>query len=135
VIHVDAAFLIDLQREWTREKPGPAFEFMEELDETEVLAVSVFAVAEVRLGAELARRPDKARKEVDEALSGLLVVYPTDAFASRYAREAAALKRNGSKIPAMDLLIATAALLDDAPLVTRNVKDFSRVPGLRVLSY
>ena len=25
--------------------------------------------------------------------------------------------------------------LDDAPLVTRNVKDFSRVPGLRVLSY
>jgi len=24
---------------------------------------------------------------------------------------------------------------DDAPLVTRNVKDFSRVPGLRVLGY
>ena len=35
----------------------------------------------------------------------------------------------------MDLLIATAALRDDAPLVTRNVKDFSRVPGLRVLGY
>ena len=35
----------------------------------------------------------------------------------------------------MDLLIATAATLDDAPLVTRNVKDFSRVPGLRVLRY
>jgi predicted nucleic acid-binding protein len=35
----------------------------------------------------------------------------------------------------MDLLIATAALLDDAPIVTKNVKDFSRVPGLRVLGY
>jgi predicted nucleic acid-binding protein len=35
----------------------------------------------------------------------------------------------------MDLLIATSALLDDAPLVTRNVKDFSRVPGLRLLEY
>jgi predicted nucleic acid-binding protein len=35
----------------------------------------------------------------------------------------------------MDLLIATAALIDDAPLVTRNVKDFSRVPGLRVVGY
>jgi predicted nucleic acid-binding protein len=56
-------------------------------------------------------------------------------FAPRYAREAAALQRSGSKIPTLDLLIATAALLDDAPLVTRNVKDFSRVPGLRVLSY
>jgi predicted nucleic acid-binding protein len=35
----------------------------------------------------------------------------------------------------MDLLIGTAALLDDAALVTRNVKDFARIPGLRVLSY
>jgi predicted nucleic acid-binding protein len=35
----------------------------------------------------------------------------------------------------MDLLIATAALLDDARLVTRNVKDFSRIPGLRLLEY
>ena len=32
----------------------------------------------------------------------------------------------------MDLLIATAAILEDAPLVTRNVKDFSRIPGMRV---
>jgi len=135
VIHFDAAFLIDLQREWTRERPGPAFEFMEELDEGEVLAVSVFAVAEVRLGAELTRRPDRAHKEIDEVLSGLLVVYPTDGFAARYAREAAALNRNGSKIPTMDLLIGTAALLDDAPIVTRNVKDFSRISSLRVLSY
>lgn len=135
MIHCDAAFLIDLQREWTHEKPGPAFEFMEELDEGEILAVSVFAVAEVRLGAELVRRPDRAHKEIDEVLSGLLVVYPTDAFAARYAREAAALNRSGSKIPTMDLLISTAALLDEAPLVTRNVKDFSRVPGLRVLTY
>lgn len=35
----------------------------------------------------------------------------------------------------MDLLIATSALLDEAPIVTRNVKDFSQVPGLRVLGY
>jgi len=45
------------------------------------------------------------------------------------------VQRNSRPIAAMDLLIATAAILDDAPLVTRNVKDFSRVPGLRVLRY
>jgi predicted nucleic acid-binding protein len=135
VIHFDAAFLIDLQREWARERPGPAFEFMEGLDQREILAASVFAVAEIRLGAELARRPDKAHKEVDDVLSGLLVVVPTEMFAFRYAREARALQRNGSRIPTMDLLIGVTALLDDAPLVTRNVKDFSRIPGLRVLSY
>jgi predicted nucleic acid-binding protein len=35
----------------------------------------------------------------------------------------------------MDLLIATSATLDNASLVTRNVRDFSRVPGLRLLEY
>jgi predicted nucleic acid-binding protein len=35
----------------------------------------------------------------------------------------------------MDLLIGTAALLDDAALVTRNVRDFSKIPGLRLLAY
>jgi len=37
----------------------------------------------------------------------------------------------------IDLLIATAAIVDDAALATHNVKDLSRVPGparARVLS-
>ena len=135
MIHFDTAFLIDLEREWAVEKPGPAFAFLEELEETETIAVSVFGVAELRLGAELSRKTDKKHKELDELLAGWIVAYPGDGFASRFAREAAALRRTGAGLPTMDLLIATAALLDDAPLVTRNVKDFSRVPGLRVLSY
>jgi tRNA(fMet)-specific endonuclease VapC len=135
VIHFDSSFLIDLQREWSREKPGAAFEFMDGVEDSELLGVSVFVVAEMRLGAELARRPAKAHTDLDDVLAGLLVIYPTDAFALRYAREAAALHRQGSRVPAIDLLIATTALLHDAPVVTRNVKGFSRVPGLRVLSY
>ncbi len=35
----------------------------------------------------------------------------------------------------MELLIAAAAIVDDAPVVTRNVRGFERVPGLHVLSY
>lgn len=35
----------------------------------------------------------------------------------------------------MDLLIATAALVDEARLATRNVRDFSRVPGLELARY
>lgn len=135
MIHFDTTFLIDLQRELARERLGPAFEFLEGLDDGEILRVSVFVVAELRLGAELGRRPDKAHTEIDDIVEGLLVSYPNDAFASRYARESAALKRSGSMVGQMDILIATAALLDEAPIVTRNVKDFSRVPGLRVLSY
>lgn len=135
MIHFDTSFIVDLRREMAREKPGAAFEFLEGLDDGEVLGVSVFVVAELRQGAELARKPDREHTEIEELLSGLIVACPTDAFAARYAREAAAMHRSGSQVSTMDLLIGTAALLDEAPIVTRNVKDFSRVPGLRVLSY
>ena len=35
----------------------------------------------------------------------------------------------------MDLLIAAAARTHDAPIVTRNTRDFERVPGLDVVTY
>lgn len=97
--------------------------------------MSVPVVAELRAGAELSRRPLREHEELDRLLSGLLVTYPDDRFPTLYGRLLAAIHRSRRSVATMDLLIATAALLDDAPLVTRNVKDFSRVPGLRVLPY
>ena len=135
MLHLDASFLIDLERETARDRPGPAFDFLEGLDSEEILAISVHSLCEVRTGAELARRPLETHEGLDQSLSGLLVVYPDQRFAALYARLLASLKRTGRTIAPMDLLIATAALVDDASLVTRNVKDFSRVPGLRVLRY
>jgi len=135
MIHLDSSFLIDLLRETARERPGPAFDFIESLDPAEVLGVSVHVVCELRAGAELSRRALQEHEALDQLLSGVLVAYPDDRFPPAYARLLAATNRGGKPVAAMDALIATAALLDDAPLVTRNVKDFSRVPGLRALRY
>jgi tRNA(fMet)-specific endonuclease VapC len=135
VIHLDSSFLIDLLRETARERPGAAWDFIESVDDDETLAVSVHVVCELRAGAELARRPLKEHEALDHLLGGLLVTAPDARFASIYGRLLAAIQRGGKAIAAMDLLIATAAIQDEAPLVTRNVKDFSRVPGLRVLAY
>jgi predicted nucleic acid-binding protein len=135
VTHLDSAFLVDLQRETARGRPGGALDWIEAADDREILAVSVHVVCELRAGAELARQPLKELEKLDTLLSGLLIVYPDDRFAAQYARLVAALRRMGKPLPTMDLLIATAALLDDAPLVTRNTRDFSRVPGLRVVGY
>jgi tRNA(fMet)-specific endonuclease VapC len=135
VIHLDSSFLIDLWRETAAERPGPAFDLIESLDPAEVLAVSVHVVCELRAGAELSRRTLQEHEALDDLLSGLLIAHPDDRFAAVYGRLLAATTRGGRPLPAMDLLIATAATLDDAPLVTRNVKDFSRIPGLRVLKY
>jgi len=135
VIHLDSSLLIDLERENVLGRPGAAFDALESINESEILAVSVHVLCEVRVGAELGRQPLQAHERLDQLLSGLLVVYPDERFAPMYGRLRAAIKRSGKPIAAMDLLISTAAILDDAPLITRNLKDFSRVPGLRVIGY
>jgi predicted nucleic acid-binding protein len=135
MIHLDSSFLIDLLRETVRERPGPAWDLIESFDQEEVLAVSVHVVCELRAGAELARKALVEHEEVDRLLSGLLVAYPDDRFPPMYGRLLAATQRAGRAVASMDLLIATASVIDDAALVTRNVKDFSRIPGLRVLEY
>ena len=135
MIHLDSSFLIDLLREIARERPGPALGLIESLDANEVMGVSVHVVCELRAGAELSRRALQENEALDQLLSGVLVVFPDDRFAPAYAKLLAATTRGGRRLAAMDLMIATAAILDTAPLVTRNLKDFSRVPGLRVLEY
>lgn len=135
MIHLDTTFLIDLERETNRDQPGAAFEFLETLDPEELLGVSVHVLCELRTGAELTRRVLDTHEMLDGLVSGLLVVYPDDRFAPMFARVLAAITRTGKTVATMDLLIGTAALLDDAPLVTRNTKDFARIPGLRTLSY
>ena len=135
MIHVDTSFLIDLQREQLRERPAAAFDLIESLDPGEILGVSVHVVCELRAGAEMTRKAIAEHEALDRLLSGLLIVYPDDRFPVQYGRLLAAMRRSRVTIASMDLLIGTAALLDDAALVTRNVKDFAKIPGLRLLAY
>ena len=135
MIHLDSSYLIDLLRETTRGRSGSALDFIEGLDDRETLVISVHVECELRAGAELARAPAAEHEALDHLLSGLLVAHPDHRFAPTYGRALSAVQRGRRRIAAMDLLIATAALVDEAPLVTRNVKDFSVVPGLEVLKY
>jgi len=42
------------------------------------------------------------------------------------------LRKSSVRIGTMDLRIAAIALAHDATVITRNIRDFSKVPGLRV---
>lgn len=53
-----------------------------------------------------------------------------DQAAEHYGRIRAQLHREGRLIGANDMLIASIALSADVILVTRNINEFSRVPGL-----
>ena len=132
--HLDTTFLVDLLRERQKGMGGPASRKLDELAE-EPLAVSLHVACELRGGAELSSDPERERERVDALLRPTGVLLPDERFIAAYAGLLAELTRRGQLIPAMDLLIATAAVLDDAPIVTRNVQHFERVPGLTVISY
>jgi predicted nucleic acid-binding protein len=61
--------------------------------------------------------------------------YPDERFPPTSGRLLAWQSRREGRIATMDLLIATSAVVAGAPLVTRNAKDFSRVPDLELISY
>lgn len=132
--HLDTSYIVDLLREAGRGEEGSATVFLDSRADEE-LALSIHVVCELYAGAELSRNPPGERARVDALIAPLALVTPREEFPATYGRLLAELRRSGTPISTMDLLIATAAVIDDAPLVTRNTREFERVPGLRVLSY
>jgi tRNA(fMet)-specific endonuclease VapC len=94
------------------------------------LAVSEIVAAELHYGAARAgaSRSQAIRADIDDFLSRLSVLPWQGRI--EYARIRVHLESVGTPIGAHDLFIAAHALTLGATLVTNNVAEFSRVPGL-----
>ena len=134
MIHLDTCFLVDLLREAKRGQQGPATAFLGAA-KSEAIGISVFVACELYAGARLSPRSLSDLDEVERVGSLLHVDYPDEKFAPAYGVLFAQIALSRQQISTMDLLIATAATVAGAPLVTRNRKDFSRVPGLKIIEY
>jgi len=101
--------------------------------------VGVPAIVEYELRYGLLRLPPEVAEPRLEALATLLRAMRILPFDSQCADQAArirvALESAGTPIGPHDTLIAATALRHQAPLVTRNVREFDRVPGLRCLNW
>jgi tRNA(fMet)-specific endonuclease VapC len=96
------------------------------------IAVPAVVVFELEVGIAKSHQPRKRRGQLD-ALLALVTVLPFDHAAARCAAELdAALSAAGTPIGPMDTLIAGSALARRATLVTRNVREFRRVKGLKI---
>lgn len=97
--------------------------------------VGVPAIVEYELRYGLLRLPQEAAKSRLEALMQLLQPMQSLPFDSECAAHAARirieLEAAGTPIGPHDTLIAATALRYQATLVTRNVREFSRVQGLQ----
>jgi len=96
------------------------------------VALSAVSLYELRFGAEKSTDPRANHDGVDELL-GAVDLLEFDAAAAAHAGEIRAeLRHAGTPIGPYDTLIAGHARSRGLVLVTRNVREFERVPGLRV---
>ena len=96
------------------------------------LVVSAISTGELMTGAALARNTHRELFSVDLLLRPLREL-PLDAKTARRAGLLnVMLRRAGTPIGTSDRLIAATALEHDAVVVTSDVRDFMRVPGLIV---
>jgi len=131
---LDSSFLIALMRESIAGTDGPASRKLDQLGETGI-SMPLFVLCELEASALSSRRPDEQQKRIERLTELLPVEYPREGFADTYARIENDLRRSGTPIPVMDLLIAALAVCLDEPLLTSDVEHFSRVRGLSVESF
>jgi len=96
----------------------------------ENLCLSSIAAAELRYGAEKSAQKERNHSLLDVLLDQIeCLTFDTEA-ALAYGQLRASLERQGQPIGPNDMLIAAHALSIDATVVTDNVREFGRVPGL-----
>lgn len=113
-----------------RRPPEPLLRRMKEAGESKIYT-SIMVAAELRFGAAW-KGAKRLASEVEEMLDRLPIASfepPADRI---YGEIRADLQRRGQPVGRIDLLIAAQALRDKSVLVTDNVREFGRVPKLKV---
>ncbi len=100
----------------------------EELDNG--VCISSITLAELEYGMKRSSNPEKNEQALLRFLAPLSILPFGPAAASEYGEIRAYLQRQGTPIGPLDMLIAGHARAEELVLVTNNVREFERVPGL-----
>ena len=99
---------------------------------TDGLAVSIIAVAEIYEGAFSTHDPEATLTAFRQFLNAFALLSLSDSIVERFASLRVSLRRQGQLILERDLLIAATALDANLTLVTRNIRHFDRIAGLKL---
>ena len=99
------------------------------------IGISSITAAELHFGVQKSQRPEENRRALEQFLLPLTVAHFDENTAAAYGHVRAHLEKQGTPIGSLDTLIAAHALSLDLTLVTNNVREFERVPGLKVKNW
>lgn len=114
-----------------KKKPLDVFEKFRNLT-IGMVGISSITLAELQFGVEKSSIPEKNREALERFLTPIEVLdFGYDATLE-YGKIRTLLERKGVPIGPLDMLIASHAKSLDLILVTNNIKEFDRIPGLKI---
>lgn len=93
--------------------------------------ISEMTVAELLYGAECSSEIEENKKEVLSFCADIEII-PVGVALSEYAHQKATLRKKGSLIDDLDLLIGSTAVAIDCIMVTENVKHLNRIENIQI---
>ena len=96
------------------------------------IVISSITLSELEYGVFKSSNIEKNKLALTEFLAPIDILPYDDMAASVYGEIRAFLEKQGKIIGAMDLLIAAHAISTDLVLISNNIKEFKRVPGIKL---
>ena len=96
------------------------------------IKISAIVKAELLLGVEKSVKRDENMAKIEAFLLPFEIVQFGDEDSSHYASIRASLEAKGTPIGPNDLFIAATVKKNNGILITNNIREFSRVEGLRL---
>lgn len=128
---LDTSFIVDVIR-----GSPPALNLREELEGgSEAIRVPTPVLYELWEGIERSRYPPREIEAVEETLRSYPILDLKPDHAKRAGQISGALARRGLRMGDADILIAGMGVVEGETVLTRNAKDFERVPELTVRTY
>lgn len=114
--------------------PEKVFRKLQKIDPEDV-CISSITYAELAYGVEKSAQPERNRLALSMLLSNIEIVSFDDVAADEYGHIRAGLEKQGTPIGPLDMMIAAHGLALGCTVVTNNVKEFSRVKGLKIVNW
>jgi len=115
----------------TKKKPGSVFKKLKTL-KVGTVGMSVVTYGELLYGIQKSEHQEKTFEMLEELVTIIPPLPMSNEACHEYAKIRASLEKNGKIIGGNDLWIAAHALSLNLILVTNNVKEFSRIPKLKI---